>query len=89
MKKHLTKLALPALIVGLIYLHNQSFIDTYSHFNAQWEESISTEKIDDGYQGFAAFTKSFISTRDTEEPEKPTNDQLYYQRYELLLAAYE
>lgn len=86
MKKHLTKLALPALIVGIIYLHKQSSLDTYQHFNEYWEESTSIETIDKEYQGFAAFTKSMISTRDKDEPIK---DRLDYQDYELLLAAYE
>lgn len=77
------------MIVGLVYLHKQSSLDTYQHFNEYWEESTSIEMIDKEYQGFAAFTKSLISTRDTEEPEKPKNDQLYYQRYEALLVSYE
>lgn len=86
MKKHLTKLALPAMIVGLVYFHEQSSLDTNQHFNEYWEESTAIETIDKEYEGFAAFTKSMISTRDKDEPIK---DRLDYQRYELLLAAYE
>jgi len=86
MKKHLTKLALPAMIVGLVYLYEHSSLDTNQHFNEYWEENTSIERIDKEYQGFAAFTKSMISTRDKDEPIK---DRLDYQRYELLLAAYE
>lgn len=84
MKKLTIQSLVPVLfLLGALFIHHLG-----KGRPANFELDIETQHPDlhESVYGLTAFTRSFITTRDNEEPEQ---DQLLQERYEQVLASYE